>query len=233
MDSKIIKGADDEAKIQKRIIARLQTLGYFVKPTHGNEFQSGFPDLFAAHKRFGIRWIEVKKPDYQSFTEAQLRDFQLMSDNGAGIWVLTAEDDWEINKLYKYQNWWTYLQVAKRHTKWRNKNPRGVGPSKIAMKGPEWDIQEAGQKALEGQGWFVKNTNGNIYQYGFPDQFATHKKYGQRWIEYKNPDRYAFTPAQIDIFPEFNAAGVGVWICNDPLQLPDLLFTPQNWRSFL
>ena len=233
MEPKRIVSIDKEAKIQKRIHARLRELGWFVKQTHGNEFTCGFPDTFAAHLRHGCRWIETKRPNYQSFTEAQLRDFPLFSNNGAGVWILTGEDDWEIGKLFKYNNWWSYLQVNKHHTKYRSKVLKEPKESRTPSRGPEWTIQEAGRIVLEANGWFVKNTHGNIYSYGFADQFATHKKYGQRWIEYKNPVNYQFTPAQIEFFPQFNAAGVGVWVCTSSSQVPDILFKPHNWRNYL
>jgi hypothetical protein len=95
------------------------------------------------------------------------------------------------------------------------------------MDDPNHHAGEAG-----GEGWFVKNTNGNIWQYGFPDQLATHKRYGQRWIEYKNPRGYQFTGAQMDLFPQFQAHGVGIWILTDPDQT-DRLFKPPNWRDYL
>lgn len=223
---------DREAAIQKRIMARLRRDGWFVKATHGNSFQCGFPDLFACHVRYGSRWIETKRPDYQSFTEAQLRDFPLLSNNGAGIWVLTGEDDSEIRKLFLYQNWYQYLQVSKVRTRYRSKVIKEPKQSRTPSHGPEWQVQEATRAVLEAAGWIVKNTHGNIYQYGFPDQFVTHKKYGQRWIEYKTEGAYRFTPAQIDVFPQFQANGCGVWILTDPGQT-GLLFKPGNWRDFL
>jgi hypothetical protein len=222
---------DREKAIQERIVKRLKELNWWVKKTHGNAWQSGFPDLFAANRRYGVRWIETKRPDYQSFTEAQLRDFPLMSNNGAPIWVLTGEDDWEINKLFRHQNWHHYLQVMKHRTAYRAKQPKEALEVRTPS-GPEWDIQTETARVLESEGWFCKNTNGNIWQYGFPDQLAFHKRYGQRWIEYKNPNGYRFTGAQMDLFPEFQAHGVGIWILTDPGQT-DRLFKPPNWRDYL
>ena len=99
-----------EYYIQQKIIAKLRMLGWFVKSTHGNMFQSGFPDLFCCHTRYGQRWVEVKNPEAYSFTPAQLEDFPKFCANGSGIWVLTSDSDVEINKLFKSPNWIFYLK---------------------------------------------------------------------------------------------------------------------------
>lgn len=97
----------------------------------------------------------------------------------------------------------------------------------------EADIQEAIVRKLKVQDWFVKSTHGNLYQSGFPDLFCAHKKYGQRWLEVKNPKQYSFTNAQMEYFPLMTAAGVGIWIATDESQVPDLFFKSANWWTFL
>lgn len=88
----------------------LTAKGWFVKSTHGNMYQSGFPDLFATHKRFGLRWIEVKRPVGYQFTAAQLEDFPKFTSNGSGIWVLTAATEAEYQKLFRPYNWGAYIK---------------------------------------------------------------------------------------------------------------------------
>lgn len=79
--------------------------------THGNEFQSGFPDLYATHYSYGPRWIEVKLPDMKGskFTAAQWREFPKMVANGTGIWILTGATPTEYSKLFKPYNVGYYL----------------------------------------------------------------------------------------------------------------------------
>src|SRR4051794_9550684 len=96
----------------------------------------------------------------------------------------------------------------------------------------EAEIQQAAENRLLLNKWFVKSTHGNIYQVGFPDLFCAHLKYGMRWVEVKNPNGYSFTPAQVEVFPQMAAAGVGIWIITDPFQLPDILFKPPNWWQY-
>ena len=104
-----------EAKVQKALIKELSYLGWFIKPTHGSAYQSGFPDLFACHSKYGQRWIEVKLPNMEGskFTAAQLENFPKFCANGSGVWVLTGHSSTEINKLFKPSNWWTYLEMYK------------------------------------------------------------------------------------------------------------------------
>ncbi len=106
-----------EAIIQAKIITFLRDRGWFVKETHGNLFQSGFPDLYATHSQYGIRWVECKNPDAYCFTPAQLENFPKFTANGTGIWILTDATQAEYEKLWKPANWWVYLML---------KNSRGA-----------------------------------------------------------------------------------------------------------
>jgi hypothetical protein len=90
------------------------------------------------------------------------------------------------------------------------------------------------EKILIERGWFAKSTHGNAYQSGFPDVFATHNRFGHRWIEFKIEPNYQFTPAQIDTFPKLSANGSGIWIITAATEDQYLrLFKPQNWYHYL
>lgn len=99
-----------EAKIQERIVKKLRLLEWYVKETHGNMYQNGFPDIYATHKIWGARWIEVKNPLAYSFTAAQLECFPKFCANGAGVWILINDSDEEFGKLNKPYNWYQYLK---------------------------------------------------------------------------------------------------------------------------
>lgn len=77
---------------------------------------------------------------------------------------------------------------------------------------PEAKIQKAIISMLESRGWTVMPTHGNLYQRGFPDLYAFNLMHGQRWIEVKNPSKFAFTLAQRKYFPMMLNAGIGVWV---------------------
>ena len=105
-----------EAKIQKAIITMLRGHEWFVRVMHGNLYQTGFPDLFASHRSYGIRLIEVKNPVKYSFTPAQLETFPMFAANGAGIWILVAATEDEYKKLFRPPNWYHYFSL------WRNQS---------------------------------------------------------------------------------------------------------------
>lgn len=110
MEPKKIGKQHPEAKIQAAIINFLRQREWFVKPTHGNLYQSGFPDLYCAHHRYGQRWVEVKNLTNYCFTAAQLREFPRFSASGAGIWILTEATEREYQKLFGPENWFTFIK---------------------------------------------------------------------------------------------------------------------------
>lgn len=101
-----------EAKIQKDICTYLRNRGWFVLVTHGNMYQSGFPDLYATHSRYGSRWIEVKLPEMKGshFTNAQKDTFPKLTANGTGIWILTGANEQEYRKLFQGANFWKFWE---------------------------------------------------------------------------------------------------------------------------
>lgn len=114
----------------------------------------------------------------------------------------------------------------------RNLDPFQV--KKTKKDGPEAIIQEEITDYLKVRDWLVKSTHGNIYQFGFPDLYAAHLRYGARWIEVKNPLAYSFTPAQLEFFPKLTAVGIGVWILVAATDAEyKKLFGPPNWYTYL
>lgn len=107
---------------------------------------------------------------------------------------------------------------------------------KHGSQGPEAKIQKAIIKMLEDKGWWVKVTHGNAHTAGWPDLFACHQMYGNRWIEVKLPEMKGskFTNAQLRDFPKFNNVGGGVWVLTAATQKEyDKLFAPANWWLYL
>jgi len=104
-----------ESKIQEKLIKELRYLEWFVKPTHGNMYQSGFPDLYCAHRKYGQRWVEVKLPDMAGsrFTAAQLSTFPQLAAAGVGVWILTGWEAHDIKKLFGPPNWYQFLSIMR------------------------------------------------------------------------------------------------------------------------
>lgn len=103
-----------ERKIQDAVIKMLRGYGWYVMETHGNMFQSGFPDLYATHSQYRMRWVEIKNPIKFQFTAAQLECFPKLSAHGTPIWILTAATKTEYDKLFKSENWWQFLETWKK-----------------------------------------------------------------------------------------------------------------------
>ena len=108
MEPLMIKKGNPEEQIQNRIIEFLRAREWLVMVTHGNLYQKGFPDLFATHRSFRQRWIEIKNLDQFSFTAAQLEFFPLLCANGSGVWIMCDATEAEYQKLFKPCNWWEY-----------------------------------------------------------------------------------------------------------------------------
>ncbi len=101
--------AGPEEVIVQDIIKYLKARNWHVMRTHGNEYQKGFPDLWAMHEDYRWRWIEVKNPKAYSFTKAQLASFHLFAACGIGIWIMTCADAYEYNLLLGQPNWHQFL----------------------------------------------------------------------------------------------------------------------------
>ena len=106
-----------ERQVQDALIRFLRERGWVVKETHGNLFQTGFPDLYAAHRMYGARWIETKihRDGIVKFENSQLEFFPQLASVGVGVWVLVAATEEEYRKLFKESNWWQYLSVSQPH----------------------------------------------------------------------------------------------------------------------
>jgi hypothetical protein len=86
---------------------------------------------------------------------------------------------------------------------------------------------------MQARGWLVERMIGNAFQYGIPDLYCAHPKYGQRWIDVKNPGDYEFTKHQKWKWPIWDKYGVGIWIIVDATEEEyEKLFQPPNWRSY-
>lgn len=106
-------------------------------------------------------------------------------------------------------------------------------PKIRASHGPEWRIQQELIRFLRARNWMVEVTQGNLYQQGFPDLYMSHVKYGQRWVDVKNPVSYTFTRAQRAKWPVWERNGVGIWILTAPTNKEyDKLFAPPNMRKY-
>ena len=106
--------------------------------------------------------------------------------------------------------------------------------SKRPKHGPEWFIRRDIKTMLESRGWLVEIMVGSAFQTGIPDLYCFNRKWGERWIDAKNPKQYTFTRAQRFKWPLWTRAGIGIWIMVAATQEEyDKLFQPPNWQSYI
>jgi hypothetical protein len=99
--------------------------------------------------------------------------------------------------------------------------------------GPEFKVQRLIVEYLTTRGWHVERLVGNAFQSGLPDLIAFHPKWGYRFVEVKNAERYSFTRAQKRKFPILASFGVGIWILTEANQDNyNRLFAKPNWRDY-
>lgn len=100
-----------EYYIRAKVITLLQGRGWIVRIVHGSLYQSGLPDLYATHKQYGPRWIEVKLPNMigSRWTAAQQKTFPELSSNGSPIWIMVSDSESEYRKLFQPENWLEYF----------------------------------------------------------------------------------------------------------------------------
>lgn len=98
--------------IQRDLVAFLEAREWLVERMIGNAFQTGIPDLYAHHPKWGGRWIDVKNNGRYSFTKAQKRKWPLWESYGVGIWILTSADQQAYDKLFGPPNWRNYWKAS-------------------------------------------------------------------------------------------------------------------------
>lgn len=102
-----------EKKIQREIMAFLSLRGWYCQETHGNMYQSGFPDLYITHKRYGGKWVEIKLPKGSRLTAAQIENFPKMVAFGTPVWIMNGANEAEYQKIFGPSNWFHYSEAWK------------------------------------------------------------------------------------------------------------------------
>jgi hypothetical protein len=101
-----------EWHVQQDLIEYLQVRGWLVQSMHGNLYQTGVPDLYCHHPKWGARWIDCKNPEAYSFTRAQRIKWPLWEQYGVGIWILTAATQEQYDKLFARPNWRQFWKAS-------------------------------------------------------------------------------------------------------------------------
>lgn len=95
---------EPEKRIRRRIKEFMTDRGWRVDITHGNKYQSGFPDLHCYHKRFGLRWVDAKNPLSYKYTTPQIKLWPEWEKVGCGVWIMFDGDDANYKFLFQPPN---------------------------------------------------------------------------------------------------------------------------------
>lgn len=79
-----------------------------VKKVHGSGASKDWPDLFIAHRWFGVRWVELKRPGGR-LSGGQIIEFNKWKDHFVDVWILTSVA--EIKLLFGPANLGKYLRM--------------------------------------------------------------------------------------------------------------------------
>jgi hypothetical protein len=109
---RIRKQHGPEYGIQRAIVKFLRLRGWHVERLIGMAWQSGLSDLLIFHKKYGVRLLEIKQEDHYRFTKAQKAKFPRLMEHGGGIWIMTAANEEQYQRLFKTPNLWDYLKKS-------------------------------------------------------------------------------------------------------------------------
>lgn len=84
---------------------------------------------------------------------------------------------------------------------------------------------------MELRGWLVMKMGAGKYVSGWPDCYAAHIKWGQRWFETKVPGG-KLRASQIKRFAKLAQYGVEIWVLEGPETYMRLFKNP-NWRQYI
>jgi hypothetical protein len=101
-----------ESKIQNDIRSFLHARAWLTERMHGNAYQVGIPDLFCWHKKYGFRWLDIKRPVGHSLTKAQIQKWPQWESTELGVWIMTAASEEEYKKLFGPPNFRAYWKPS-------------------------------------------------------------------------------------------------------------------------
>lgn len=96
-----------EQEGQDKLRNFMHARGWHTEKTHGNMYQSGWPDLLCMHNKFGRKWVECKVPG-EKLRQSQIACFLKWSEFGETIYIMHDDDDYDI--LFGKPNWMPYAR---------------------------------------------------------------------------------------------------------------------------
>lgn len=122
-----------EFHIQTKWVKFLEGKGWLVQRMIGNQYISGIPDLFIAHKQYGQKFVDIKVYGRYSFTKAQKIVWPLWESFNIGIWIIGAKDSKSCTKEHMLAEFPKLMQPPNWRDYWK----------------PQWDEKPDIDKLLE------------------------------------------------------------------------------------
>lgn len=94
--------------VQLPLVKLLTARDWYCEETHGNAFQTGFPDVYTMHRKWGRRWIDCKVEGKYNFTKAQRIKWPIWEKFSTPIWIITGAGEEDYAKLFQPANWREY-----------------------------------------------------------------------------------------------------------------------------
>lgn len=90
------------------------------------------------------------------------------------------------------------------------------------------------RRVLSSAGFATVKLHGSRHQAGLPDLACLCRSSGRFvWVEAKRPGSGRLTPAQRKRFPELEADGWLIVVCDQPEAVLELIANGSNWRAWL
>ncbi|MFW9878781.1 MAG: hypothetical protein ACFFG0_37355 [Candidatus Thorarchaeota archaeon] len=101
-----------EYEIQQKIKKYLEDRGWFVVIITASLYLKGMPDLYATHRIYRGKWIEVKQGEKWKFTKEQKEKFPELLGKGTPIWIMFGADKQNYDLLFEPCNapYWLALK---------------------------------------------------------------------------------------------------------------------------
>ena len=99
-----------EKELSDNIRVRLHLDGWHTEKSHGNAYQSGWPDLYCMHPEHGQCWIETKVRG-KKLEASQVTTFLKWHKHRVRIYIITSVDDLILVYKHKPPNWPEYYAM--------------------------------------------------------------------------------------------------------------------------
>jgi hypothetical protein len=81
--------------------------GWMMRKVHGSTYMKGWPDYWCYHPDFGMRWVEMKRPNHGRLKNTQIKFFGELNKFGCPVTIALGVEDY-LMIVKKENNWWKW-----------------------------------------------------------------------------------------------------------------------------